>query len=200
MQTTSSSRYPGPSLLPPPWSPATCTNAFSEEQTLRKILRNGLLKLCPYIYTSIPRSRYAFTDAVSMSDAQSSFGDVLGSVGCDSIDCLLTKNTTELLRAHSVHAAPVVDGVNLADFPKVRHALASQFPYEKRWCTVTGSGQTENETQQMLRFHTYRRCCAKEKSKTCRRSWAPHATSLRGSTQVGWRRMRTCQLKGSGAG
>lgn len=82
---------------------------------------------------------YAFTDAVSMADAQSSFDDVMSGFGCDSIDCLLTKNTTELLCAHYGHAAPVVDGVNLADFPKalLRDGKVKHVP------TIVGAARDE---------------------------------------------------------
>jgi para-nitrobenzyl esterase len=82
---------------------------------------------------------YAFTDAVSMVDAQTAYADLLGGLRCDSIDCLLAKNTTELLRAYAGHAAPVVDGVNLEDFPKalLRGGRVKDVP------TVVGAARDE---------------------------------------------------------
>ena len=81
----------------------------------------------------------AFTDAVSMADAQSSYDDVLSGFGCDGILCLLTKDTTDLLHAHAGHAAPVVDGVNLADFPKalLRDGKVKDVP------TIVGAARDE---------------------------------------------------------
>lgn len=61
---------------------------------------------------------YAFQDAVSMADAQASYEALMLGLGCDSMECLLAQNTTALLHGHAAHAAPVVDGVNLLDFPK----------------------------------------------------------------------------------
>jgi hypothetical protein len=82
---------------------------------------------------------YAFTDAVSMAEAQSSYDDVLSGLGCGGIGCLLAQNTTELLRAHAGHAAPVVDGVNLADFPKalLRDGRVKDVP------TIVGAARDE---------------------------------------------------------
>lgn len=61
---------------------------------------------------------YAFQDAVSMADAQASFDALMQGLGCETLGCLLSQNTTALLHGHAAHAAPVVDGVNLVDFPK----------------------------------------------------------------------------------
>jgi carboxylesterase type B len=60
----------------------------------------------------------AFVDAVSMADAQASYDSLLRGLGCTSVDCLLSKNTTQLLEGNAAHAAPVVDGYALTDFPR----------------------------------------------------------------------------------
>jgi carboxylesterase type B len=64
-------------------------------------------------------NQLTFTDAVSMADAQASYDGLRSGLGCSSLECLLALNTSQVLNApFRVHASPVVDGVNLVDFPR----------------------------------------------------------------------------------
>eukprot|EP00937_MAST-01D_sp_MAST-1D-sp2_P006511 g6511.t1 len=81
-----------------------------------------------------------FTDAVPMGDAQHAFDAVLAEFGCADAACLLRVNASALLRSRSFyHAAPVVDGVNLADFPRALLAAGGV----ARVPTIVGSTRDE---------------------------------------------------------
>ena len=85
-------------------------------------------------------NQLTFTDAVPMADAQASFDGLLRGLGCSSLDCLVALNTSQLINAPShLHASPVVDGVNLVDFPR-RLLRAGQI---KRVPTIVGSARDE---------------------------------------------------------
>ena len=96
-------------------------------------------------------NQFAFQDAVSMADAQKSYDGLLAGFGCSDLACLLTKNTTELLHGHAAHAAPVVDGVNLADFPKALLLKGKVKPVP----TIVGSCRDELATLEHGSFTQY---------------------------------------------
>lgn len=74
----------------------------------------------PFFFSAVMESGniLAFVNAVSMADAQASYDDLLTSLGCTSVECLLQKNTTDLLHGNAAHVTSVVDGHSLTDFPK----------------------------------------------------------------------------------
>ena len=84
-------------------------------------------------------NQLTFTDAVSMADAQAGYDGLMRGLRCRSLDCLLALNTSQLLNAPVwLHAAPVVDGVNLVDFPR-RLLRAGRI---KRVPTIVGSASS----------------------------------------------------------
>ena len=96
----------------------------------------------PYFSSAAMESgnQLTFTDAVSMADAQASYEGLLSGLGCSSLDCLLALNTSQLLNAPThLHSAPVVDGVNLHNFPR-RLLRAGRV---KRVPTIVGSARDE---------------------------------------------------------
>ena len=83
-------------------------------------------------------NQLTFTDALSMNDAQKNYQHVLASTGCHDLGCLLAKNTSTILTA-GFKAAPVVDGINLVDFPHelLRRGRVKKVP------TIIGSARDE---------------------------------------------------------
>ena len=85
-------------------------------------------------------NQLTFSDAISMEDAQADYDGLLAGLGCSSLDCLLALNTSQLLEAPVyLHASPVVDGVNLVNFPR-RLLRAGKI---KRVPTIVGSARDE---------------------------------------------------------
>jgi carboxylesterase type B len=100
----------------------------------------------PYFTSATMESgnQLTFTDALPMAEAQASYDEVLTSLGCGrataSLSCLLAQNASSLLAAQAyIHASPVVDGVNLLDFPRrlLRAGKIKHVP------TIVGSARDE---------------------------------------------------------
>ena len=100
----------------------------------------------PYFTSAAMESgnQLTFTDAVSLADAQSGYDALLKGLGCSSLDCLLALNTSQLINAPVyVHASPVVDGVNLVDFPRrlLKRGKVKRVP------TIVGAARDEVSTR-----------------------------------------------------
>jgi para-nitrobenzyl esterase len=83
-------------------------------------------------------NQLTFTDAVSMSDAQRTYDGLLHDLGCSNISCLLGKSMSTLLNSRG-HWSPVVDSVNLLDYPRelLRAGKVKRVP------TIVGSARDE---------------------------------------------------------